>query len=211
MVVLVEVGGTVADVVEVDEMAAGIVVDIGTDVLELVLESNVAIPVGTVVVDEVDDDVVDDVDTGVVVIEPVGSVVELDVLVVVGATVVVVVVVDVDDVVVVVVVVGGLVVVVVVVVGPTPDVSPVTCVGAFRFVVVPSPSHPALLYPQHLTAPVTSSAHECALPVVMAVTPSVSPLTCVGVFRLVVVLSPTCPRLFRPQQFAAPVTSNAQE
>jgi hypothetical protein len=110
-------------------------------------------------------------------------------VVVVGAAVVVVVV----GATVVVVVVGATVVLLVVVVAPTPLSSPDTAVGVFLWVVVLSPRCPYVLSPQHLTAPVARSAHVCHRPAVMAVTPLESPVTGVGVSRLVVVLSPSCP------------------
>jgi len=100
------------------------------------------------------------------------------VVVVVGATVVLLVVV---------------VVVVVVVVAPTPLSSPDTAVGVFLWVVVLSPRCPYVLSPQQLRAPLASSAHVCHRPAVMAVTPLESPVTAVGVSRLAVVPSPSCP------------------
>ena len=135
-----------------------------------------------VLTDGVDVDVVD-------VVEDV--VVEVDV----GATVVVVVVVVVD---------------VVVVVAPTPLVSPLTCTGVLLSVRAALPSCPSLLNPQHLAAPVTRRAQACEpLPVLMATTPLVSPLTCVGVDFPTMVPSPTCPLSLKPQQFAAPVLRTA--
>ena len=120
--------------------------------------------------------------TGVVVL------VVLVVAVVEGATIVVVVVVGAT-----VVLVVGATVVVVVVVAPTPLSSPVTAVGVFLWAVVPSPRCPYVLSPQHVRAPVASSAHVCHRPAVMAVTSLESPVTAVGVARLAVELSPSCP------------------
>ncbi len=52
--------------------------------------------------------------------------------------------------------------------------------GANRRVVVPSPSCPESLEPQHTTAPVSFKAHECVAPTATSTTPD-SPLTAVGV------------------------------
>ena len=50
----------------------------------------------------------------------------------------------------------------------TPLNNPETAVGVFLWSVVPSPSCPLLLLPQHFTAPVESNAHEWWSPAVMA-------------------------------------------
>ena len=83
---------------------------------------------------------------------------------------------------------------------PSPD----TGVGVDRFVVVPSPSWPAKLLPQHRTAPPDVRAHAWACPVATASTPLDSPLTGTGVSRVVVVPSPSWPELFWPQHMTPP-------
>ena len=92
----------------------------------------------------------------------------------------------------------------------TPLVSPETSTGVRRFAVVPSPSCPALLAPQHFTPWAVVSAHAWRYPIDTAVTPEVSPETFTGVSRLVVVPSPTCPEPFAPQHFTPPLTVTAQ-
>ena len=74
----------------------------------------------------------------------------------------------------------------------TPLPSPTTSTGVRRFVVVPSPSLPTLLLPQHLAAPVTT-AQVWREPVVTSVAPLVNPETFTGVERSVVVPSPSAP------------------
>jgi len=56
-------------------------------------------------------------------------------------------------------------------------------------VVVPLPSSPEKLSPQHLTAPALVSAHVWKPPALIALTPPVRPLTSTGVELLVVVPS----------------------
>src|SRR5262245_8392011 len=75
----------------------------------------------------------------------------------------------------------------------TPALNPLTATGVTLGVVVPSPSWPAELLPQHFTPPVVVSAHVCdpRLPLVSAVTPLASPVTSVAVKRAVVVPSPS--------------------
>ena len=67
-----------------------------------------------------------------------------------------------------------------------------------RFSCVPSPSWPALLYPQHLTPPAAVRAQVCYSPAAMAVTPLDSPVTSTGVRRSVVVPSPSWPSVLLP-------------
>ena len=98
-----------------------------------------------------------------------------------------------------------------------------TFTGADLLVVVPSPSAPYVLKPQHFTPPFTISAHtwdvssENANAAETAVTPrngleSVELVTTsTGVDRSVVVPSPNCPLEFLPQHFTPPFTINAQE
>jgi hypothetical protein len=71
----------------------------------------------------------------------------------------------------------------------TPLERPDTATGVVRFVVVPSPSWPALLSPQHFTAPFWM-AHAPFAAAEMAVTPLERPDTATGVVRFVVVPSP---------------------
>jgi hypothetical protein len=70
--------------------------------------------------------------------------------------------------------------------------SPSTCTGVALSVVVPLPSCPTLLRPQHRTE-LATTAHPNSVPLVMAVAPLPSPFTCTGVLLLVVVPSPNCP------------------
>jgi hypothetical protein len=62
----------------------------------------------------------------------------------------------------------------------TPVVNPETFTGVVRSVVVPSPMWPVPLYPQHFIPPVLSNAHAWLLPVAIAVTPELNPLTVTG-------------------------------
>ena len=59
-------------------------------------------------------------------------------------------------------------------------VVPATGTGVVRGVVVPSPSCPFRLLPQHLTVPSVRTAHVAPLPATIATAP-VSPLTATGV------------------------------
>jgi len=85
---------------------------------------------------------------------------------------------------------------------------PANTTGALRFDVVPSPSCPNELTPEHKTnAPVV--IEPVARPQVNWL-PSVSdchvspPLTATGEARFTLVPSPSCPLVFRPQQYATP-------
>src|SRR5581483_11393910 len=76
---------------------------------------------------------------------------------------------------------------------------------------VPSPSCPMLLLPQQYASPWTSSAQVYPLPPVVMVV-SLAPAnavvsTATAELLLVVVPIPSCPKLFRPQQYATPATS----
>jgi hypothetical protein len=73
----------------------------------------------------------------------------------------------------------------------TPVVRPETSTGVGRSVVVPSPSCPKRFQPQHLTPPASVSAHVCASPAAIAITPLERPETSTGVWRSVVVPSPS--------------------
>ena len=71
--------------------------------------------------------------------------------------------------------------------------------GARRSVVVPSPSCPEPLSPQHRTAPPLVTAHVCQPWALTATAPLARPLTGTGVRRFVVVPSPSCPTSLSPQ------------
>ena len=78
--------------------------------------------------------------------------------------------------------------------------------------VLPLPSCPSLLLPQQLTAPVFNNAHVWKSPAVIETAvadPSVNAATATGAELSVVVLLPSCPLKFRPQQLTAPVFNNA--
>src|SRR5262245_51662555 len=81
----------------------------------------------------------------------------------------------------------------------TPLVRPLTSTGVSRSVVVPSPSCPRLLLPQHLTPPALVSAQLYPPPAVTAATPLVRPVTSTGVSRSIVVPSPIPPPLSVPK------------
>jgi hypothetical protein len=68
----------------------------------------------------------------------------------------------------------------------------VTSVGVLALLLVPLPSWPNPLLPQHLAAALTM-AQEVKLPVVMAVTPLPSPVTSVGVLASLLVPLPSWP------------------
>ena len=76
--------------------------------------------------------------------------------------------------------------------------------------VVPSPSSPALLSPQHFAVPSVSTAHEWSVPAITLVV-VVMPETSTGVVRSVVVPSPSWPLSFSHQHFTLPSVSKAQE
>src|SRR6476659_8889722 len=74
----------------------------------------------------------------------------------------------------------------------TPVRLPLTATGVDVLVVVPLPSWPTGLAPQHLTMPIgRSCAHECAPPALMAATSVRPPPTATGVDVLVVVPLPS--------------------
>src|SRR5438105_7196405 len=75
--------------------------------------------------------------------------------------------------------------------------------GAYRVMVVPSPSWPLSLAPQVQMVPSLLSATECLYPAATATTP-VSPETEVGTSLAVVVPSPSSPDAFVPHAQAAP-------
>src|SRR5688572_2757678 len=91
----------------------------------------------------------------------------------------------------------------------TPLPSPTTSTGVGRSVVVPSPSWPSRLLPQHLTPPEVVKAHELnPRPAATAATPLDSPGTSSG-FGLEALHPPGFPR-FHPQHFSPPESITAQ-
>ena len=76
--------------------------------------------------------------------------------------------------------------------------------------VVPSPSWPEKLAPQHWAAPPVVSAQLWPTPTVIDATPVSSPKTGVGVKRLDVEPSPSWPKKLPPQHRAAPSVVTAQ-
>src|SRR4051812_24359884 len=85
-----------------------------------------------------------------------------------------------------------------------------TVTGVIVVVPRPSPSCPEPPSPQHSTTPLTSNAHENALPLVVTATAVVIPLTATGTDLRFVVLSPSSPLSFQPQQRTPPERSTAQ-
>src|SRR5437867_2813251 len=81
---------------------------------------------------------------------------------------------------------------------------PTTATGLWRWVFVPSPSSPYVLSPQHLTPPALVSAQVWNSPAATALTPLARPKTSTGVWRSVVVPSPSMPNPLSPQHLAAP-------
>ena len=69
-------------------------------------------------------------------------------------------------------------------------VTPVTATDNDESVVVPLPSWPEELLPQHCTVPPDNNAHECSLPAVMAVA-VVTPVTATGTDEFVMVPLPS--------------------
>jgi hypothetical protein len=87
---------------------------------------------------------------------------------------------------------------------------PLMVTGLGEFVVVPFPSCPHWLSPQHRTVPSPRSAQLwCHHPAVTATAP-VIPLTGTGVVRRVVVPSPSCPDVFSPQHWTELSPRSAQ-
>ena len=82
----------------------------------------------------------------------------------------------------------------------TPLVRPVTSTGTLDWVVVPLPSWPLRLLPQHLMPPVVVRAQVWLSPATIAATPLVRPETLTGVSELLVVPLPSCPVALSPQQ-----------
>jgi hypothetical protein len=65
------------------------------------------------------------------------------------------------------------------------------------------------LLPQHFTPPALVTTHEWKLPVEMATTPLVRPITSRGTLREAVVPSPSCPEELPPQHRTPPALVSA--
>ena len=81
----------------------------------------------------------------------------------------------------------------------TPLVRPVTSTGTSDWVLVPLPSWPLRLLPQHLTPPLVVRAQVWLSPAAIAATPLVRPVTSTGDNEAVVELLPSCPVVLSPQ------------
>ncbi len=93
----------------------------------------------------------------------------------------------------------------------TPEVSDGTSTGVELFTIVPLPSCPKELLPQHFTPPALVNAQVWAPPKAKARTPLVSPVTSAGdELAGALVPLPSCPALFCPQHFTPPATVSAQ-
>jgi hypothetical protein len=92
----------------------------------------------------------------------------------------------------------------------TPVVSPTAFTGTALSVVVPLPSCPLPLLPQHLIPPLVLNAQEWISPTLIAVLPLERPTTSTGIVLFVVVALPNCPAQFNPQHLASPLAVNAQ-
>ena len=96
------------------------------------------------------------------------------------------------------------------VIDATPDVRPETSTGVLLFVVVPSPSWPVSLLPQHLAPPEVVTAQVWKVLVVIDATPDVRPETSTGVLLVVVMPSPSWPPQLLPQHLTPPEVVTAQ-
>ena len=77
--------------------------------------------------------------------------------------------------------------------------------GTGLSVVLPSPSWPDPLAPQHLTPPESVSTHVSLPPEAMATTPLARPVTSTGVrLSMVVAPVPSAPLAFEPQHWTPP-------
>src|SRR6188768_2473055 len=92
----------------------------------------------------------------------------------------------------------------------TASVTPATSIGAGSLgVTAPLPTWPFALFPQQNTLPGDpTSAHVCASPAVICVTPC-TPVTTLGVISFVSVAFPSCPSTFSPQQDTVASASSA--
>src|SRR5258706_127815 len=86
-----------------------------------------------------------------------------------------------------------------------PLANPVTAVRTSRSAVLPSPTWPVSLWPQHCASPRRVTAHVCISPAESIATPFASPVTSTGVSRVVVELSPRPPWPLHPQHRAPPL------
>src|SRR5436305_1749274 len=103
--------------------------------------------------------------------------------------------------------------------GLVPVLNPVTTTGVDALVVVPLPSCPEPLAPQHLAVPSASNAQEWLPPAAIA-TALVRPVTTAGVVLQAAPLQvcgpvkvplPNWPKALAPQHLTVPSASNAQE
>jgi hypothetical protein len=84
-----------------------------------------------------------------------------------------------------------------------------TRTGALWFVVVPSPSWPLRLLPQHHSVPSVWTPQVKLVPAVMLAQVVASPIR-TGVLRFVVVPSPSWPLKLLPQHHSVPSVPTAQ-
>ena len=93
----------------------------------------------------------------------------------------------------------------------TPELRPETPTGVLLDIVVPLPSSPSALYPQHFAPPPIVTAQVWTVPAEIAATPEVRPETSTGVALYdVVVPFPSWPETLLPQHFAPPPVVTAQ-
>src|SRR3989337_2110359 len=92
----------------------------------------------------------------------------------------------------------------------TPLARPKTSTGTLRSLVVPSPSPPKGLSPQHLTPPALVSAQVELQPTAIAVTPLVRPTTSTGRLLSAFEPSPSWPSRLSPQHLTPPRSVSAQ-
>src|SRR5439155_1385811 len=85
-----------------------------------------------------------------------------------------------------------------------------TATGLWRSFVVPSPSSPSSLSPQHLTRPPLVSAQVRSPPAAILFTPFARPETATGLWWSLVVPSPASPQLLSPQHLTRPRLVRAQ-
>jgi uncharacterized membrane protein len=91
------------------------------------------------------------------------------------------------------------------------SVIPGTAIGVDDGVLVPLPSSPKRLLPQHMAVPSARTAHEWSPPALMVVA-SVMPVTVTAVDgEGVVVPTPSCPEALSPQHLAVPSASTDED